>query len=51
MEHMDWLVSKTVQLTAKMDYVTTSMDLAFARMERMDLLCALPVSYLYTVRM
>lgn len=51
MEHMDWIVSKTVQLTARVDYVTMSTVLAFARMERMDLLCALTVRYLYIVHL
>lgn len=43
---MDWIVSKTVQLTAKIGYVTMSMVLAFARMERTDLLFAVKVSYI-----
>lgn len=43
---MDWIVSKTVQLTARMGYVTISTALAFAQMERKDLLFALTVSYI-----
>lgn len=43
---MDWIVSKTVQLTAKMGYVTMSTALAFVQMERTDLLFAATVSYI-----
>lgn len=46
---MDWIVSKTVQLTAKMGYVTMSTALAFAQMERMDLLFAATVSYILII--
>lgn len=30
LEHMDWIVSKTVQVTARMGFVTMSTVLAFA---------------------
>lgn len=43
---MDWIVSKTVQLTAMIGYVTMSTALAFARMEKTDLHFAVTVSYI-----
>lgn len=39
-------MSKTVQLTAMIGYVTMSTALAFARMEKTDLLFAVTVSYI-----